>query len=267
MPACNKGADCKTKDCRFEHPDGVKPPTVCRFGLACRHKDTKCRDIHEESKDTLTPNTVPKKDMSACNKGADCKTKDCRFEHPDGVRPQTARQNNDSTRSAIHEEPQLTPRSVQKEPKAKHPKAKPVCHKGVNCTVKDCKYNHPDGINPCKHGLNCKNKDTTCGAIHEESKDDASENSQRKAKPPKAKPVCNKGVDCTTKDCKYDHPDGINPPTDCKYGLNCKNKDTTCSAIHRAIDDPERKITYHVSLPNAPNMSLKESIEPLLPKL
>jgi hypothetical protein len=209
-PVCHKGVNCTVKDCKYDHPDGINPPTDCKYGINCKNKDTTCGAIHEESKDDASENS---------------------------------------------------------QRKAKHPKAKPVCHKGVNCTVKDCKYNHPDGINPCKNGLNCKNKDTTCGAKHEESKDDVSDNSQRKAKPPKAKPVCHKGVNCTVKDCKYDHPDGINPPTDCKYGPNCKNKDTTCGAIHRAIDDPERKITYHVDLPNAPNMSLKESIEPLLPKL
>lgn len=157
-------------------PERPQSPTLCKFGLKCTNAH--CRYSHASP--VATPESGVVLSNEACEKGKDCKDKDCIKAHvsPAVLNPQAAIQ------------PPPPAHQPHQPPAVHHPPPTGVpCRYGVACTRASCTFSHPPG-----HSSNAAN-------------------------PHFAQP-CHFGAACTRASCQYQHPEGRVLPTTFHRGLS-----------------------------------------------
>ncbi|KAJ7209737.1 hypothetical protein GGX14DRAFT_452958 [Mycena pura] len=157
-------------------PERPQSPTLCKFGLKCTNAH--CRYSHASP--VATPESGVVLSNEACEKGKDCKDKDCIKAHvsPAVLNPQAATQ------------PPPPAHQPHQPPAVHHPPPTGVpCRYGVACTRASCTFSHPPG-----HSSNAAN-------------------------PHFAQP-CHFGGACTRASCQYQHPEGRVLPTTFHRGLS-----------------------------------------------
>ncbi|KAF8178614.1 hypothetical protein K438DRAFT_1604621 [Mycena galopus ATCC 62051] len=148
----------------FILPERPQSPTLCKFGLKCTNAH--CRYSHASP--VATPESGVVLSNEACDKGKDCKDKDCIKAHvsPAVLNPQAAVQ---PPPPAHHQPP----------PTHHAPPAGAPCRFGVSCTRAGCTFTHPPGhpshatSNPrfaqaCHFGSGCTRAD--CHFQHPEGR-------------------------------------------------------------------------------------------------
>ncbi|KAJ6497701.1 hypothetical protein C8R45DRAFT_899120 [Mycena sanguinolenta] len=144
-------------------PERPQSPTLCKFGLKCTNAH--CRYSHASP--VATPESGVVLSNEACDKGKDCKDKDCIKAHvsPAVLNPQAAAQ----------------PPSTHHQPAPAHhaPATGTPCRFGVACTRAGCTFTHPPGhpshavskprfTQPCHFGSACTRAD--CHFQHPEGR-------------------------------------------------------------------------------------------------
>ncbi|KAJ7244140.1 hypothetical protein B0H12DRAFT_1236187 [Mycena haematopus] len=148
----------------FILPERPQSPTLCKFGLKCTNAH--CRYSHASP--VATPESGVVLSNEACDKGKECKDKDCIKAHvsPAVLNPQSAVQ---PPPPAHHQLP-----AVHHAPTAGAP-----CRFGVACTRAGCTFTHPPGhpshaansqrfAQPCHFGSACTRAD--CHFQHPEGR-------------------------------------------------------------------------------------------------
>ncbi|PPQ64949.1 hypothetical protein CVT26_015669 [Gymnopilus dilepis] len=122
-------------------PERPQSPTLCKFGLKCTNAH--CRYSHPSP--VATPESGIVLSNEACEKGKDCKDKDCIKAHvsPAALNPQAQ---------------QPVPQVAAPPPPQVHHNPVP-CRFGAACTRPGCTFNHPprptQSGTPCKFGAAC----------------------------------------------------------------------------------------------------------------
>ncbi|KAJ7039045.1 hypothetical protein C8F04DRAFT_1086925 [Mycena alexandri] len=163
----------------FILPERPQSPTLCKFGLKCTNAH--CRYSHASP--VATPESGVVLSNEACDKGKDCKDKDCIKAHvsPAVLNPQAASQPPPQAHNQPHPPPThhhpLTPAAVP-------------CRFGAACTRAGCTFTHPPS-----HPSNA-------------------------ASNPHFAQQCHFGAACTRANCHFQHPEGRVLPTTFHRGLS-----------------------------------------------
>jgi hypothetical protein len=172
-------------------------------------------------------------DATDCHRGMDCYKINCPFSHPHGwvrklIPCRDALKCAKSDCSCVHPENWDWRSNIN-------------CKNKNECANHDCTYKHSEGWSwranvPCKFANECKaNISGTCKFKHTPISDDINLNLITEKMNNVAITIdCKYGKGCFTKGCFYNHPEGWDhrKNTICNFGLNCKNKDTTCMFKH-----------------------------------
>ncbi|KAF8738491.1 hypothetical protein AX14_011326 [Amanita brunnescens Koide BX004] len=134
-------------------PERPQSPTLCKYGLKCTNAH--CRYSHPSP--VATPESGVVLSNEACEKGKDCKDKDCIKAH---VSPATLN-------PPVEQAPPPTPSHVP------NTHASPIpCKFGAACTRSTCTFAHPSRpthyVQPCKFGAACTR--ATCPYQHPEGR-------------------------------------------------------------------------------------------------
>ncbi|KAF9012508.1 hypothetical protein BDQ17DRAFT_1344035 [Cyathus striatus] len=138
-------------------PERPQSPTLCKFGLKCTNAH--CRYSHPSP--VATPESGVVLSNDPCEKGKDCKDKDCIKAHvsPAVLQPHAA------------EQPAPTPQPPV--PHSSHHSSSIPCRFGAACTRPGCTFSHPPRHNqqsatPCRFGAACTR--ATCQFQHPEGR-------------------------------------------------------------------------------------------------
>jgi hypothetical protein len=179
-------------------------------------------------------------DATDCHRGNDCYKIGCLFSHPAGwVRKLIPCRDGigcaKSNCSCVHPDNWEWRKNID-------------CKLLGKCANHDCTYKHPEGWAwrsnvDCKFANNCMAfKAGMCKfkhvVINSENNADAVLVNMMGALTVSID--CKFGMECFTKGCFYKHPEGHDhrKNTICKFGVKCKNKDTTCEFKHVKIEKP-----------------------------
>ncbi|KAJ7502951.1 hypothetical protein B0H11DRAFT_612309 [Mycena galericulata] len=202
----------------FILPERPQSPTLCKFGLKCTNAH--CRYSHASP--VATPESGVVLSNEACEKGKDCKDKDCIKAHvsPAVLNPQAASQ------------PPLPAHAAHNPPPAQHqPSSAGVpCRYGAACTRANCTFTHPP-----KHPSNSTN--------------------------PHFAQQCHFGAGCTRANCHFQHPEGRVLPTTFHRGLSTSAplvNVPTPETGSMGAPSPHRSVKFNQSSGNA---NVKEKLE------
>ncbi|KAF7297998.1 hypothetical protein HMN09_01020700 [Mycena chlorophos] len=160
----------------FAIPERPQTPSLCKFGVKCTNAH--CRYTHPSPVATAESGMTLSNEV--CEKGKDCKDKDCDKGHvsPAVLNPQAASQ----PPPAPHLSTPARPNHAPAQPGV-------PCRFGAACTRPGCTFSHPPG-----HPSNAAN-------------------------PQFAQP-CHFGAACTRANCAYQHPEGRVLPNSFHRGLS-----------------------------------------------
>ncbi|KAJ6624311.1 hypothetical protein B0H10DRAFT_1784731 [Mycena sp. CBHHK59/15] len=164
----------------FILPERPQSPTLCKFGLKCTNAH--CRYSHASP--VATPESGVVLSNEACEKGKDCKDKDCIKAHvsPAVLNPQGTCRRTPSPAHHPHHPP----------PAHHHPSPAGVsCRYGATCTRANCTFTHPPG-----HASHAPNNN------------------------PHFAQQCHFGAGCTRANCHFQHPEGRVLPSTFHRGLS-----------------------------------------------
>jgi len=175
-------------------------------------------------------------DATDCHRGNDCYKINCPFSHPAGwVRKLIPCRDGigcaKSNCSCVHPDNWEWRKNID-------------CKLLGKCANHDCTYKHPEGWAwrsnvDCKFANNCMAyKAGTCKFKHVVNDDVVNDALVNMMGALVVSIDCKYGEKCFTKDCFYKHPEGWDhrKNTRCKFGVKCKNKDTTCKFNHIKIE-------------------------------
>ncbi|KAJ7188654.1 hypothetical protein C8R46DRAFT_934663 [Mycena filopes] len=204
----------------FILPERPQSPTLCKFGLKCTNAH--CRYSHASP--VATPESGVVLSNEACDKGKDCKDKDCIKAHvsPAVLNPQAASQPPPQAHNQPHHPP----------PTHHHPSspASVPCRFGAACTRAGCTFTHPPS-----HPSNA-------------------------ASNPHFAQQCHFGAACTRANCHFQHPEGRVLPTTFHRGLSTSaplvNVPTPETGSIGAAQSHHRSVTF-----KSGNANVKEKLE------
>ncbi|KAJ7928438.1 hypothetical protein B0H13DRAFT_1967246 [Mycena leptocephala] len=204
----------------FILPERPQSPTLCKFGLKCTNAH--CRYSHASP--VATPESGVVLSNEACDKGKDCKDKDCIKAHvsPAVLNPQAAVQPPPPAHHSQH-------------PPSAHPSPAGVpCRYGVACTRANCTFTHPPG-----HPSNVASSSTN----------------------PHFTQQCHFGAGCTRANCHFQHPEGRVLPTTFHRGLSSAAplvNVPTPETGSMGVASHHRSVTFNQS---SGNTNIKEKLE------
>ncbi|KAJ7106057.1 hypothetical protein C8R43DRAFT_1080800 [Mycena crocata] len=207
----------------FILPERPQSPTLCKFGLKCTNAH--CRYSHASP--VATPESGVVLSNEACDKGKDCKDKDCIKAHvsPAVLNPQAAAQ--PPPAPAHHHSHHPPPAHHHQAPAAGVP-----CRYGTACTRPNCTFTHPPG-----HPSHVPSPN------------------------PHFAQQCHFGAGCTRANCHFQHPEGRVLPTTFHRGLSTSaplvNVPTPETGSMGAASH-HRSVTFNQ---NSGNGNVKEKLE------
>lgn len=157
-------------------PERPQSPTLCKFGLKCTN--AVCRYSHPSP--VATPESGVVLSNDPCEKGKDCKDKDCVKAHvsPAVLKPACKFDLINNLRfhtDIIHKAEQLNPKAPAFTPAAHTPhhsatQSQVTCRFGAACTRPGCTFLHParQSSTPCRFGAACTK--ATCPFQHPEGR-------------------------------------------------------------------------------------------------
>jgi len=133
----------------YSTPERPQSPTLCKFSLKCTNAS--CRYSHPSPVATAESGVVLSNDP--CEKGKNCKDKDCIKAHvsPAVLNPQVAQNTPTATPAHQHQPPPCRFGAgctrIHTGCTFTHPPSKTAtqCRFGTACTRADCKFQHPEG--------------------------------------------------------------------------------------------------------------------------
>lgn len=123
----------------YTPPERPQSPTLCKYSLKCTNPS--CRYSHPSPVATQESGIVLSNDP--CEKGKDCKDKDCVKAHvsPAVLNPKALEQNRPAPPPVVHHQPS--------------PPAQVQCRYGATCSKVGCPFLHPYSNTPCRYGTGC----------------------------------------------------------------------------------------------------------------